>query len=178
MLKIQNNSPLLSDKEIEQLFFNYDLHQKKSYYVINKEHKGYETDRPIKNFMDDARYLKEKYESGHTIVIKNMEHFNASIQEAAKELGEGTDVHLYLAPEGGDSFGWHTDDRKVWIKMERGSKIFATESWANETKMIQYIKLHQGNCLVIHKGQRHVADPIGPSVLLSFGVADSIPVNV
>lgn len=174
MLKIQNNTPLLSDKEIEQLFFNFALHEKNSFFVIDKEKKGYDTERRHETFMDAARYLKAKYESGHTIVVKNMEYFNASIQEAAKELADGTDVHLYLAPEGGDSFPWHQDDRAVYVRIERGEKLFALRTKANETTMEQYLKLRTNDVLYIGKGQWHKATPIGPSVLLSFGLPNPV----
>lgn len=170
MLKIQNNTPLLNDKEIEQLFFNFALHDKNSFFVIDKERKGYDTERKHEAYMDAARYLKDKYNSGHTIVVKNMEHFNASIREAAEELGQGTDVHLYLAPEGGDSFDWHQDDRTVYVKMIKGCKLFSLKTQANETTMMDLVKLHEGNILYIPKGRWHKATPMGPSILLSFGL--------
>lgn len=166
--------PLLTDEELENIFHSYALHEKNSFFIIDKETKEYQTNRHRESFVDDAQFIKEQYESGHTIVVKNMEYFNASIQEAAEELGPGTDVHLYLTPTDGDSFGYHVDDRNVWVRVLKGIKIFALKF----TGMTSLIKLHEGNTLYIPMDLYHKADTIGPSVLLSFGVLPTIPVSV
>jgi mannose-6-phosphate isomerase-like protein (cupin superfamily) len=172
--KIQSNGSLLTNEELDNIFFNYDLHDKNSFFIIDKNTKTYQTNRKRESFVDDAALIRKCYEDGHTIVIKNMEHFNASIQEAAQELGEGTDVHLYLTPEGGDSFEYHTDDRDVWVKMVRGKKMFVKRY----TGMTTLTKLEENQCLFIREGLEHRAVPIGPSALLSFGVLETNRVTI
>lgn len=171
MLKIQNNGCLLKKDEIDNIFYNYELYEKNSFYIIDKKRKEYNEDNRASDFKTHVEILKKASSEGCTVVVKNMEYFNDEIKEAAQELGSGTDVHLYLVfdKENGDSFNWHVDDRAVWVKMIYGEKIFAIKSAANETKFVDYIKLKQNDLLYIGL-REHKAIPLGPSAMLSFGL--------
>jgi hypothetical protein len=171
LLKIQNNGSLLTKDEIKSIFFDYNLYLSKSFYIIDKNKKEYNEDNHSPDFQTHIRKLQEASDQGRTIVVKNMEFFNSEIQEAAEELGAGTDCHLYLVSkkEEGDSFDWHTDDRPVWVKMIFGEKLFSVKSQIGETNSIDYYKLKDANSLYIGL-KEHKATPIGPSAMLSFGL--------
>lgn len=177
MLKIQKSGSLLTKDEINSIFFDYDLYLSNSFYVIDKIRKEYNEDNRAPDFKTHVELLQKASREGHTIVVKNMERFNSEIQEAAEELGVGTDCHLYLVfdENGGDSFNWHIDDRPVWVKMLYGQKIFAIKSQANETIFVDMIKLKENQCLYIGL-QEHMATPMGPSAMLSFGLPNPVDV--
>lgn len=163
---------LLSNPEtIKEIFFDWELHQLKSFFVINSEHKGYE-----EGTFHSMQSLYQAHLDGKTIVIKNLEKFI----DLTDEFGPGIDIHAYIVPnrEGGDSFDWHTDDRSVWVKMLYGTKLFGLRNWANETRMDNLFKVHAGNKVYIPKGQYHIAHPMGASCLLSVGLPDSNPIGV
>ena len=171
MLKIQKFTSLLTKEEINNLFYNYDLFLNNSFYIIDKKTKEYNEDNHTPDFKTHVEKLKKASSEGCTIVVKNMENFNNKIKEIAEELGHGTDTHLYLVFNSttGDSFGWHTDDRSVWVKMIYGEKLFGIKSYANETMFINYIRIKDNECLFIGK-KEHKAIPMGISAMLSFGL--------
>lgn len=177
MLKIQKSICLLKKEEIDNLFYNYELFEKNSFYIIDKDRKEYNENNRAPDFQTHIETLQKASSSGHTIVVKNMESFNQEIKEAAEELGAGTDVHLYLvfSEEGGDSFNWHVDDKAVWVKMLYGQKMFGIKSQANETLNIDFIKLRENQCLYIGL-KEHRATPMGPSAMLSFGLPNQADV--
>jgi hypothetical protein len=171
LLKIQDSGCLLTKDEIDNIFYNYDLYEKNSFYIIDKERKEYNEDNRAPDFRTHVEILKKASSEGHTVVVKNMEQFNDKIKEVAEQLGRGTDVHLYLvfSKDGGDSFGWHFDDKPVWIKMLYGQKMFAIRSQAGDTKFVDIHKVKENQCLYIGL-KEHKATPMGPSAMLSFGL--------
>jgi hypothetical protein len=175
LLKIQKSTSLLTKDEINGIIYDYDLYLSNSFYVIDKISKEYNENYRASDFKTHVEILQKASREGCTIVIKNMENFNNEIKEAAEELGSGTDCHLYLVfnQEAGDSFGWHIDDRAVWIKMLYGQKMFGIRSQANETKFEDFIKVKEGQCLYIGF-KEHRATPMGPSAMLSFGLPNQV----
>lgn len=170
-MKQQKCLPLLNDEEIKYLIYNYYLYERGSFFVIHKEKKGYDLDKNFPDIASEIAYIREAIESGHTIVIKNMEDFNERIEAQAKRFGEGTDVHLYMVPDDkGDSFDWHTDDREVMATVVKGKKKFEREVTIGNKTNIQEHFLEEGDWVHIPKGMPHKATPIGPSILLSFGI--------
>lgn len=177
MLSIQESTPLLSDDEINNIFYDYDLYLSNSFYIIDKARKEYDENYRASDFKTHLEVLQKASSEGYTIVVKNMETYNSKIQKAANELGIGTDVHLYLVfnKEGGDSFDWHVDDRAVWVKMISGQKIFSLRTQANETVFINMIKLKKNQSLYIGFNE-HRATQMGPSAMLSFGLPNQVNV--
>ena len=110
------------------------------------------------------------FKTGHTLIVKNLENYNENIIKRASEFGEGTNVHMYLVPSGGeDSFDYHQDDRDVFVHLVSGSKKFKIKDSYGEKEH----HLWAGDELFLKKGTLHKAIPTGASCLLSFGVGST-----
>jgi mannose-6-phosphate isomerase-like protein (cupin superfamily) len=117
---------------------------------------------------DRIKLLEQSYNSGHTIVIKDLENWNTKIKDKCNFFKVSTNVHLYLSPAAGTAFDWHTDDRDVFVFMQKGSKKFEVEEI--DGTISNYL-LTEGTSLFIPYGAKHKASPTGnSSVHLSFGV--------
>lgn len=172
-MKKQSSMPLLNKQEIAEIFSSSFLYENKSFFVIDKETSSYDTKRSSKNFIEEASYVRSKFQSGHTIIVKNLESYNTKIRKKCAELGPDVDVHMYLVSEIGDSsFLFHKDDRDVLIHMLYGEKdfFFRMDSSLHETST----KLGPCEELFIPQGQQHKALPKGSSCLLSFGIKKNI----
>jgi hypothetical protein len=172
----QNIYSLLNDPDkIVELFYDFELHLNGNFFIIDPQTKEYDVNwkRDYTDILSQMQYVHKSYNDGKTIIIKKLENFI----NLSEEFGKDIDIHAYIVPQkqdsSGDSFGWHTDDRSVWIKMLWGSKIFALRYQANETVMENYIKVNPGDKIFIKKGQYHKASPMGSSCLLSIGLPDS-----
>jgi ribosomal protein L16 Arg81 hydroxylase len=158
---------LLNKKEIEEIFNDGYLYECNSFFHIDKIRKECDSNLKFDNYLDYASSIRNKFLSGHTIIVINLENFNQAIREISAKLGRDVDVHMYLVPEnGGDAFDFHVDDRDVYIHMIYGNKKFLLK----EDNTIKEYNLSEGSELFIKKGVEHKAIPQGPSCLLSFGV--------
>lgn len=160
---------LISNDDIKRIICNSYLLEKKSHSIVTEEN-CYDDSIDFRNttLSDRVKYLEQAYFSAQTLVIKNLEHWSSLIKERCYELGGNPDVHLYLTPAEGTSFGWHADDRDVFIYMQIGEKLFEVEE--PDTTISRYL-VTPGSRLFIPYGARHRAIPSNiPSAHLSFGV--------
>lgn len=159
---------LLAPGELAQILRNAYLHDLGSFYVVEKDG----------TYLDDERFtfgdpaykvvqLQHRFELGHTLLIKNLEHWNSAIVAECRRLGGAVNVHLYASPAGGSAFDWHADDRDVYIYMQQGHKTFQLRTAAGE---IETLVVAPGQRLFIPYGVQHraFAQEV-PSVHLSFG---------
>ncbi|MFP5387156.1 MAG: JmjC domain-containing protein [Bacteriovoracia bacterium] len=163
------NEQLLEAEEVQQIFCNEFLHDIGSFYIVE----------PDGTYRDDEKFsygtavfkmkqIEESYHKGLTILVKNLENWNEKIQRRCKELGESTNVHMYLSPGGGSGFDWHNDDRDVYVHMQMGQKHFEVKE--PDGKISSY-DLTEKSCLYMPYAILHRASAgNAPSVHLSFGV--------
>ena len=158
---------ILNSEDFDSIFSNSYLFETNSFFVIDKKTKTYDTSIKFTNFLDYAKYIRDSYLSGHTIIVKNLELVSHKIKKESTKHGLNVNVHMYLVPENGeDSFDYNKDDRDVYIHMLYGHKSFSIKRMNNE---VNY-DLSEGDTLYIAKGEVHKAIPQGKSCLLSFGV--------
>lgn len=99
--------------------------------------------------------------------MKNIENWNESIQKECINSHNSVNVHLYLSPQNGSSFDWHTDDRDVFVYMQYGKKKFEIKEQNGEIKTYDLVP---GDCLYIPYGLLHRASSdLKTSIHLSFG---------
>lgn len=159
---------LLEAQELSRILRSSYLHDLSSFYIV--EHDG--------TYVDDERFtygdpvyraleIQHRFERGHTILIKNLEHWNAPIVRECQRLGGDANVHLYASPAGGSAFDWHADDRDVYIYVQQGQKKFQLRS---ATGAVETFVVGPGERLFIPYGVQHRASAQdGASVHLSFG---------
>jgi ribosomal protein L16 Arg81 hydroxylase len=165
------HAPIISPDEVAALFASGELHQSRSFFIIEKDTGTYDTRRVQENFIAEAQAVAEAFRSGSSIIVKNLEHRTAAIRRRCAELGPRVDVHLYLVPPaGGSSFDFHTDDRDVLVHLAYGRKRFVTREQGPEGVREQSFELAAGDELFIPQGVLHRAIPQGASCLLSFGI--------
>lgn len=170
------NSPPIAPLDIQKILTNSRLLDLKSFHVIESgtyDEYGVEHETHIDEIQRILNAMKEK----KTIIVKNMESYNIQIMRAAKSLGEDTNVHMYLTPEGGESFPPHRDDRNVLIEMLWGKKDFLiyNEPMNDGTyAALNPVSLEKGESLFLPRLYQHKAKPITASCLLSFGVSTDI----
>ncbi len=170
-MKTQNFYSLLKPEDILNILSSGKLFEKASFHYIEKESKTYDQKRDKSNFLSEANLIYEKYKTGHTIIIKNLEGFNLNIRKRAAQLGANVDVHMYLVPPSGESsFPFHQDEKDVVIHMVYGEKTFILKNEEVEKS----IHLQAGDELKISKDTWHRAIPQGASCLLSFGIPREI----
>lgn len=162
--------PLVTKNDIENIFASGSLYEKKSFFVIDSATLTYDTSKQFNSFLEQSRYLRDSFVTGHTLIVKNLENYNADIQKQAARYGLNVDVHMYLVPpNGSDSFDFHSDDSDVYANMVYGEKTFLLRHESD----ISY-RLKAGDELYIPQGVLHKAIVNGPSCLLSFGVRNDV----
>lgn len=145
----------------------YDIH---AHFIVEEE--GVYDDSKVFNYglaIDRVKILEKAYNEGKTLIIKDVECWSKSMVEMSKKLSAFTNAHLYLSPKNGTGFGWHQDDRDVYVMMQVGSKKFEVEM--SDGSVEQYL-LKSGDSLYIPYGHRHKAftgDEKG-SIHIGFGV--------
>lgn len=160
---------LIGREEITEIFSNEYLHDLGSFYIIESDG----TYRDEEKFAFGTAPLKmseleSAYRRGHTILVKNLENWNERIQLRCRELGESTNVHLYVSPQGGSAFDWHCDDRDVYIHVQDGMKNFQVKE---PHGIINNYQVQLETCLYIPYGLSHRGDAQKSSSFhLSFGV--------
>jgi hypothetical protein len=175
-MKQQNTLPLITPDEIVNCFIDSELLEKKSFYYIEQDKAGYDTNRKPMSFIDEIQDIKQAYLNGHTIVIKNMENYNEAIRIQAAKYGRNVNVCMFLSPNEGSNFGWHNDEEDVHIHLIHGQKVFfvdqpiAPELVRGLTSSIHKCKLLPGDVLNIKPMVQHFASTIGSSIHISFGV--------
>lgn len=159
---------LIHKTEVSQILQNAYLHDLKSHYIVTRD--GSYEDKKTFAFgiaPDRIKLLEEAFQRGLTILVKDLENWSESIQRKCRILGASTNTHMYLTPESGTSFDWHTDDRDVYVFVQAGEKMFEVEEFNGD---IATYHLKEGSLLFIPYGAKHRAQAKGPSVHLSFGV--------
>lgn len=160
----------LSLEEINEILSSSYLFDLKSFYIIDRNTRQYETDRDVYTYISEAETVKQAFKNGHTIVVKNLEHFSTKIFDKCLQYGRGTDAHLYLTPKcGGVSFDYHKDDRDVLLLMLYGEKIM----WIKEKAGEQKVCLGPGEELFIAKNHMHRAECNQFTAMLSLGVTNT-----
>lgn len=170
---IQNTWPLITADEIEKCFTDNQLLEKKSFFIIETDKKGYNTNRNPGTYIEEIQTIKNAYNDGFTIVVKNMENYNEAIRKKAAEYGRDVDVCMFLSPREGSSFGWHKDEEDVYVHLVSGKKVFFVEYPFGEHQASSIIERHilvPGDVLHIPPGYSHCAFTLGSSIHLSFGV--------
>lgn len=159
---------MLAPGELSKILQNSYLHDLSSFYIVEKDG----------TYVDDERFtygdpvykalqVQHRFEAGHTILIKNLEHWSNAIAEECQRIGGDTNVHLYASPAGGSAFDWHADDRDVYIYMQHGQKKFQLRTSSGE---IETFIVVPGKRLFIPYGVQHRAFAHeASSVHLSFG---------
>jgi mannose-6-phosphate isomerase-like protein (cupin superfamily) len=170
-MKIQKFSHLFSDKLFNDIFSNSQLYEKDSFYYIDPLTLSYDQSKlTTKTFVEKAALIKEMYNLGSTIIVKNLESFNPTIVNKCNELGDVINLHMYLCKDDGSvSFDFHSDDSDVLIHLLYGSKKFELK----EEGVIKSITLSAGDEIFIKKGTSHRAISLSASCLLSFGFSES-----
>jgi ribosomal protein L16 Arg81 hydroxylase len=166
-MTIQKCSSLLSPKEIYDVFTSSKLFELNSFNVLEKEKRTYNKNRERNSYIEESKYIFEKYNAGHTIIVKNLEFFNESIRNYCLKFKSETNVHMYLVPPNGqDSFPYHKDTRDVTIHLIYGKKVFYLK---DENEKETEFELTAGDELFIKNNSFHKAVPKSGSCLLSFG---------
>lgn len=163
----QNNIYLLTDDEIENIFGDLDLLEKRSFFIIEEEKGGYDTNRTQGiSYFEDMLQVKAAYQSGKTIVVKNLANYNSAIRNLAGYYGRDVDVCMFVSPPNGSSFGWHTDEEDVHIHGVKGTKMFSLKIDGKTTFRL----VRPQTCLHIPPGVEHKGHALSKlSIHLSFG---------
>lgn len=162
-----NHSYLLKKEDIPNIFLDLELLEKRSFYIIEEDKIGYDTNRTANlNILEDLQQLKKAYLNGNTIVVKNMENYNEAIRLQAARYGRDVDVCMFISPPKGSSFGFHTDEEDVYIHGVYGSKFFMFKGIERKLAILK-----PQDCIHIAPGVEHYARGLNqPSVHLSFGI--------
>lgn len=164
-MKTLSNSSLLTNNEVEAIFSDMWLLERKSFFIIDEIMGGYDTHRAdCLLYMQDILQVKEAFLSGKSIVVKNLANYNQEIRKKCAEYGREVDVCMFVSPPNGSTFGWHFDYEDVYIHEIVGKKIFKLEGHEN-------ILLEAGECLNIKPLLKHAAETTNEvSIHLSFGI--------
>ena len=167
--KVYEPETFITRDEVLMALRNEFLHDQHSHFIVTGE--GTYDDTRVFNYgivPDRINRLEEAYNEGKTIVVKEMENWNPEIQKRCDAYPRYCDVHMYVSPAGATGFGWHTDDKDVYVHMQFGKKNFEVEE--PNGKISKYL-LEAGDVLFIPYGSRHRAFAgESSSVHLGFGV--------
>lgn len=161
--------PIICEDDITSMLSNEFLLEQRAHYIVTFEN-TYDDSKTFQHAFapDRVKLLESSYLSGQTIVIKEVENWNHAIQRKCQTLEGTPNVHLYLCPSNGTSFGWHADDRDVYILMQKGEKLFEIEE--PDLSVSRYV-LTEGSELFIPYGAKHRAIASNKaSIHLSFGI--------
>lgn len=168
--------PLLSINEINNILTDTILIEKNSFKVVrNSMYENYDMNNdPI----TEIRRVSQAFEEGCTVVAKNLETYNHTLNSVCKAIGYNVDAHMYMSPKDAIGFPYHEDDRSVFIFMLYGEKQFHVGG--------ELILLEPGDMLYIKQGVRHRATAVHGSCHISFGLAeqylsdysDSLPIQI
>lgn len=166
---VYSEASLVTREDVIKSFQNEYLHDQHSHFIVAEEGKYDDTRAFIYGIVPDRiKKLEEAYNDGKTIVVKEMENWNEQIKKRCREFSGFTDVHMYVSPAGATGFGWHTDDKDVYVHMQVGRKSFEVEE--PDGKISSYT-VEAGDVLFIPYGARHRAIAAETSSIhLGFGV--------
>lgn len=170
LTKLQENEvSLVNGGDVKSMLKNLYLHDIHSHFIVTPEG-TYDDEQGMGSGVRPGQIekLEQAYSDGCTIVIKDLETWNRNIIKRCRQFNGPTNVHLYLSPAGGSGFGWHTDDRDVYVHGQIGEKSFEVREPNGE---ISSYTIKEGDVLFIPYGAKHRALATErPSVHLSFGV--------
>lgn len=165
---VTDKEPLISQGELSLITRNSYLHDISSFFIIEKNG-TYRDDEKFdySTALYRAIKIEQAFKQGHTILVKNLEKWNQAIVDKCNELGGDINVHLYASPAAGSGFGWHSDDRDVYVYLQFGSKKFEVRQ---PDGVEQSFLLTPGSCLYIPYGVKHrgISENVD-SLHLSFG---------
>jgi hypothetical protein len=170
LIKVDEASAeLITSEDVSNMLRNIYLHDIHSHFIVTPDGTYDDTLSMSTGVIPgQVERLEKAHHEGCTIVIKDLENWNEKIKKRCAEFTEPTNVHLYLSPANGSGFGWHTDDRDVYVHGQIGEKSFLVKE--PDGKISEY-KITKGDVLYIPYGAKHQALPTEvASVHLSFGV--------
>ena len=169
LFKGVNTDRLITKEEVKLALTNEYLHDQHSHFIVSGKGEYDDTRSFIYGLpLDRIKHLSDAYNSGKTIVVKEMENWNENIIRQCQLYPRYTDVHMYVSPVGATGFGWHTDDKDVFVHMQIGQKTFEVEE---PDGTVSSHALEAGDVLFIPYGARHRAFAGAcSSVHLGFGV--------
>jgi ribosomal protein L16 Arg81 hydroxylase len=158
----------LSRDEIKSILTNNILIEKDSFKVVlNGVYENYESSNDPLN---QISRINTAFENKNTVIVKNLETYNHTINYLCQSLGSNTDAHMYLSPEGSIGFPLHQDDRSVVITLLYGSKKFIVE----DNNTLHNFILNQGDILFIRQGIYHKAETLTSSCHISYGFSEKL----
>jgi ribosomal protein L16 Arg81 hydroxylase len=154
--------PILSRQEINNILTDMILIEKNSFKVVkNSMYENYDMNNdPI----DEINRIQQAFNEGNTVVAKNLETYNLTLDLLCQAIGNNVDAHMYMSPKDACGFPLHSDDRSVFIFMLYGEKLFKVED--------KDILLEAGDMLYIKQGIQHKATAVQASCHISFGLAE------
>jgi hypothetical protein len=158
--------PILTRKEVADLFSTSYFYENQLIYAIDPRTRTYQVDKNFSNLIDYAKFIRESYLSGLTIILKGLEVYSPQVALAAAKIGAGVNAHMYLTRSADSvSFDFHEDDRDVLIHMLYGEKVFELKRSDGVEKVI----VDSEKPLFIPKGCFHRAQALGETGMISFG---------
>lgn len=157
--KASSHKTIIEADDLMLMMRNEYLLEKQAFHLVKQD---------FSTTLSEQKNIETAFNTSQTIIIKELENWNASVQEKGRIFGSSPNVHLYLSPSFGTSFDWHADDRDVFILMQKGEKLFEVEE--PDFSVSRYL-LQEGSELFIPYGARHRAitsDTV--SWHLSFGI--------
>lgn len=167
-LSLDKHPVLVAISDVTEMICSEYLLDQRAHHIVIYEN-TYDDSKSAQHgtIPERIKRIEQAFNQSQTIVIKELEHWSRSIETTAAQLGSGANVHLYFSPVQGTSFGWHVDDRDVYILMQVGEKVIEVEEIDGSISRHQ---LTVGSELFIPYGLKHRALPSDVvSVHLSFG---------
>lgn len=162
------HQPMVNINDVSEMICNEYLMVQRAHHIVVFEN-TYDDSLLAQygSIPDRIKKIEQAFNQSQTIVIKELEHWSSAIENTSNQLGAGANVHLYFSPVKGTSFGWHQDDRDVFILMQLGQKTIEVEE-IDGSLSVHHLK--PGFELYIPYGLKHRALPSDVvSIHLSFG---------
>lgn len=167
-LKDHCHQTLVTSSEVVEMICSEYLLTQRAHHIVVFEN-TYDDSKATQHgsIPERIKKIEQAFNQSQTIVIKELEYWSRPIETTAALLGKGANVHLYFSPIQGTSFGWHVDDRDVYILMQLGEKVIEVEEI--DGSLSRHV-LTVGSELYIPYGLKHRALPSDVvSIHLSFG---------
>lgn len=169
VVKAFDDGVSISKDDLVNIFNDRKFLEEESFYVIETDTHEITTEHG-EDFREDAINLKNAFLDGNTILIKRLHDVLPKFHEIACKFHKDANTYMLVAPNGGDSFDWHKDDRHVAIKIVYGSKVIL---YRNEEDEEIPMELHQGDWCVMPMGVYHKAVNMGANIVLTVGMMES-----
>lgn len=125
---------------------------------------------PEATWVEKVEEVNQAFRNRFIIKIQGIEHWDGDMVRICNRFEEKIsghiDVHLFLAPSKGGSFGLHTDPNDVFVYVLWGRKQFELPEFNLN------VELTPGDWLYIPKNAQHKGFSLSNSAMLSFGVRE------